>query len=193
MEEELRDPPAFRNVHRLIDVGMRLRAWAMAASAEALALARLNEQEAAATRYDEAGDFALNRAQQWVERGLPDPDWTLWANSAFEESVSEDRLHRIADLFEDDLSRSKLRQMKGEGAVQHDSYIGKLNDGEKRKHEGLAALSDTGVELGHRLKTKSDELRFCQEHNISLDRWQQIGSEEDAPVMLVPQSRGDWV
>ncbi|MBB4070268.1 hypothetical protein GGQ18_002877 [Salinibacter ruber] len=193
MEEELRDPPAFRNVHRLIDVGMRLRAWAMAAAAEALALVRLNEQEAAATRYDEAGDFALNRAKQWVERGLPDPDWTLWANSAFEESVSEDRLHRIADLFEDDLSRSKLRQMKGEGAVQHDSYIGKLNDGEKRKHEGLAALSDTGVELGHRLKTKSDELRFCQEHNISLDRWQQIGSEEDAPVMLVPQSRGDWV
>lgn len=192
MEEELQNPPAFRNVHRLIEVGMRLRVWAMAAAAEALALVRLDEEEVANDRYEEAGDFALDSARQWVERGLPDPDWTLWANRAFEESVSEDRLQRLASLFEDDLSRSRLRHVKGEGAIEHDSYVSKLTDQEQTKHEGLAALTDTAVEVGHRLKSNAAELRFCQEHGVSLDQWQQIGSNDSQPLMLVPEEKTDW-
>lgn len=192
MEEELRNPPAFRTVHRLIEVGMRFRVWTMAAAAEALVLARLNEEEAAARRYQEAGNFALERGRQWVNRGLPDPDWTLWANRAFEESISEDRLHRLASLFEDDLSRSRLRGMKGEGAVQHDSYVSKLTDEEKRKHEGLAALTDTAVEVGHRLKSNATELHFCRGHGISPTQWQQLDSDDGTPVMLIPEKHSDW-
>lgn len=192
MEEELRNPPAFRTVHRLIDVGMRLRVWTMAAAAEALVLVRLNEEKAAARRYEEAGSFVLQRGRQWVNRGLPDPDWTLWANRAFEESVSEDRLFRLASLFEDDLSRSRLRRMTGQGAVQHDPYVSQLTDAEKRKHEGLAALADTSVEIGHRMKSNAAELHFCQDQGIALTEWQKIGSEDGEPLMLIPKEQGEW-
>ncbi|MCS3952784.1 hypothetical protein [Salinibacter ruber] len=192
MEEELQNPPAFRNVHRVIDVGMRLRVWAMAAAAEALALVRLNEEQAAAARYDEASDFVLDRGREWVNQGLPEPDWTLWANSAFEDSVSEDRLHRLASLFEDDLSRSRLRQKTGEGAVQHDAYANKLTEEEKCKHDSLAALADTAVEVGHRLGSNGAEIRFCREHGIPVDQWQQIGSDDGTPLMLIPEKQSDW-
>jgi hypothetical protein len=192
MEEELRNPPPFRNVHQLVDIGMRLRVWAMAAAAEALALVRLNKEDAAAQQYEAAGGFALKCGRNWVNRGLPDPDWTLWANRAFEESVAEDRLFRLASLFEDDLSRSRLRRMTGQGAVQHDPYVSQLTDAEKRKHEGLAALADTSVEIGHRMKSNAAELHFCQDQGIALTEWQKIGSEDDEPLMLIPKEQGEW-
>ena len=192
MAEELRSDATSWSVQHLMDAGIRFRLWALAASAEALALLRLNKETAAAQRYEDAARFATACARQWIEHGLHTPDWTIWANRRFEDSVSDERLFRLATALEEDTSRAHLLRRQGEGALQHDPYVRQLSDDKKQEHESLAALADMAVEVAHRLESNAAEIRMCRRRGISLDDWQRLGQNRTEPLLLLPRQRDAW-
>ena len=193
MAEELRGGAASWSLQHLMDTGVRFRLWALATAAEALALLRLNKEANAIECYEKAAAFATGCAQQWMERGLPTPDWTIWANRRFEDSVSNERLFRLATALEDDTSRAHLLRRQGEGAIQHDLYVRELSDDEKQEHVGLASLADTAVEVANRLDSNATEIRMCHRHGIPIDDWQRLGQNRTEPLLLLPKQQNEWV
>lgn len=191
LEEELLQPAPFSDSARLLDVGVRLRVWTVAAGAESLALVRLGKVDHAAEQYIRNGEKAHEFAREWVRRGLPEADWSIWAHRLFDDSVSEERLDRLSRTLEGERPLAEILRKEGRGAVGNDAYVTALSDESKRLHEGLAALTDGAVEVGDRLRSNAMELEYTSSKGIPVDEWQQAGKEHDRPVVLIP-SHDQW-
>lgn len=191
LQEELQDPPSFRSAERLVDVGVRFRLWSIAAAAEALALTRLGKTETAIQQYRSSGDTAHQLSRAWVESALPEADWTIWAHSRFENTVSDERLQRVARTMHPEHSPEQLQRERNSGAIRNDAYVSRLTDDEKARHNSAATLADAAAEVGDRLHSNAEEIRLCVNSGISTEEWQDIGTSTGQPLLLLP-SHDDW-
>jgi len=191
LQEELQDPPSFRSAERLVDVGVRLRVWSIAAAAEALALVRLGKTEAAVQQYRSSGTTAHQLSRSWVRSALPEADWTIWAHSRFERTVGNERLQRVARTMKPRQSPDQFNRARSSGAIRNDAYVTRLTEDQKARHDSAATLADAAVEVGDRLSSNAEEIRLCVNNGISIEEWQDIGASTGQPLLLLP-SNDDW-
>lgn len=191
LEEELYKPPSFRGAERLVDVGVRFRVWAIAAASEALALVRLDMANKAAEQYHDHGVVAHKLSRAWVQSALPEGDWTIWAHSRFDDTVSEERLYRVARTQHPGRSTAWLRSEKSSGAIRNDAYVSRLTGSQKAMHDSAATLADAAAEIGDRFHSNAKEIRQCARSEVSVEQWQKIGASSDQPLLLLPVQR-DW-
>jgi hypothetical protein len=173
-----------------VDVGVRFRVWSIAAAAEALALTRLGKTEAAAQQYHSSGDKAHQLSRGWVQSALPEADWTIWAHSHFENTVSDERLQRVARTMHPEHSPDQQRSARNSGAIRNDAYVTRLTDDEKALHNSAATLADAAAEVGDRLHSNAAEVRLCADSGILIEDWQDIGASSQQPLLLLPSD--DW-